>query len=117
MIFDPAKLDVYIARLRERITHLTGLFSTRCEPLSMLRYQDGSEPQASAQNPIRAAGDCPAAALVYPNAPAAAGETRFPLRDLTIGPCMGRALIFAHLYDDGRATSLHASLPVRIGSK
>lgn len=117
MIFDLAKLDVYIALLRERITHLTGLFSNRLEPFSMLCHQDGSEPPASAQNPIHAVGDRAAAALVCFNVPAAVGETRFPLHDLTISPSMESTLIFAHLYDDGRVTSLHASLPVCVGSK
>ena len=118
-----------VAKVRTRLSELTGLPLSQAEPLQGQRYAPGQEfkPHTDTFNPGSAdyylhcaeAGQRGWTAMLYLNEPEQGGATRFKAIGKTIQPETGKLLIWNNLLPDGAPNSatLHQGMKVRQGTK
>ncbi|WP_294123025.1 2OG-Fe(II) oxygenase [Sphingomonas sp.] len=118
-----------VAKVRTRLSELTGLPLSQAEPLQGQRYAPGQEfkPHTDTFNPGSAdyylhcaeAGQRSWTAMLYLNEPEEGGATRFKAIGKTIQPETGKLLIWNNLLPDGTPNdaTLHQGMKVRQGTK
>lgn len=121
--------DPMVARSVARLAAYAGLDPACCEPLQGQRYDFGQEfkdhtdyfeaNSDPATSFVDRFGQRSWTMMVYLNAPAAGGATRFRRLDKTIQPETGKLVAWNNLKPDGTPNfeTLHAGLPVRRGVK
>lgn len=118
-----------VAALEARLAAFTGLDPAHGEPIQGQRYAQGQEfkPHTDYFEPDGAdfprycalAGQRTWTVMIYLNAPAAGGATRFNAIGKTIQPEAGKLLAWNNLAKDGRVNgaTLHQGMKVRRGVK
>lgn len=130
---DGAFLDVgqdpVVARVEQRIAHVTGIPASHGEGLQILRYRDAQEyrphfdffePQSAADaRKMDVSGNRVGTMIFYLSDVERGGGTYFPQLKLAIHPKKGSALWFGYMGEDGvpDMRSEHAGLPVLGGEK
>ena len=121
--------DPLVARLRHKVSMLTGIPADRAEPLQGQRYAPGQEfkPHTDTFNPgggdyfvhCGDQGQRTWTAMVYLNQPDDGGATRFKAIDKIVRPETGKLLLWNNLLPDGRPNeaTLHQGMKVRKGTK
>ena len=122
--------DMAIHLIESRMIAVTGVPIAHAEPLGVLRYERGEEykqhvdflSQASLDSAFGQTGQRLQTIFTYLSDVAEGGETSFPEADGTgvkIAPKLGDGALFYNVDDagDGHPRSIHASLPVRQGTK
>lgn len=118
-----------VARVRQRLSELTGIPLSHGEPLQGQRYAPGQEfkPHTDTFNPGGAdyflecaeAGQRSWTAMLYLNRPEDGGATRFKTIGKTIQPETGKLILWNNLLPDGSPNdaTLHQGMKVRRGTK
>jgi prolyl 4-hydroxylase len=118
-----------IARVRKRLSDLTGIPLSHGEPLQGQRYAPGQEfkPHTDTFNPGGAdyflhcaeAGQRSWTAMLYLNQPEEGGATRFKAIGKTIQPETGKLILWNNLLPDGspNEATIHQGMKVRRGTK
>lgn len=121
--------DPLVARLRHKVSMLTGIPADRAEPLQGQRYAPGQlfKPHTDTFNPGGAdyfvhcadQGQRTWTAMLYLNEPEDGGATRFKAIDKIVRPETGKLLLWNNLLPDGRPNeaTLHQGMKVRKGTK
>ncbi len=115
----PAREDLVVRALNNRIAAASGTHIDQGEPLTVLRYRPGQQYRLHMDTIEGAPNQRIATVLIYLNEGFGGGETQFPAANLTIKPRGGDAIVFTNIAGDGTADPLsrHAGLPVRDGVK
>jgi prolyl 4-hydroxylase len=118
-----------VARVQQRLSHLTGIPLSNAEPLQGQRYAPGQEfrPHTDTFNPGGAdyflhcaeAGQRSWTAMIYLNEPDDGGATRFKAIGKTIQPETGKLILWKNLLPDGSPNdaTIHQGMKVRRGTK
>lgn len=121
--------DDFVAGITDRLAAFAGLDPAHAEPLQGQRYAVGQEfkqhtdyfePGGSDfDRYCSLSGQRTWTLMVYLNAPAAGGATRFKRLDRTFQPETGKLLAWNNIRSDGvpNYDTLHQGLPVRGGTK
>jgi prolyl 4-hydroxylase len=121
--------DPTVAAIDARICAWLGLEASHGEPIQGQRYAVGQEFRFHTDyfepdgldfdRYCGVSGNRTWTAMIYLNAPAAGGATRFKLIDKTVQPETGKLLAWNNRLPDGRVNpaTLHAGLKVRAGVK
>lgn len=121
--------DPFVARINARLDRFAGIASVHGEPIQGQRYGTGQEfkPHTDYFDPRGAdfarycavAGNRTWTLMVYLNAPAAGGATRFPKVGKTVQPQAGKLLAWNNRLGPDRynPASLHHGMKVRSGVK
>lgn len=115
----PAREDLVIRALNQRIAVASGTTIDQGEPLTVLRYRPGQQYRLHLDTIQDAPNQRLATALMYLNEGYGGGETHFPAAGLTVTPRGGDAIVFINLTADGKPDPLcrHAGLPITHGVK
>ncbi|MGA1799827.1 2OG-Fe(II) oxygenase [Sphingomonas sp. 4RDLI-65] len=115
----PARENLVVRALNQRIAAASGTKIAQGEPLTILRYRPGQQYRLHLDTIQDAANQRIATVLIYLNEGYGGGETHFPASNLTITPRGGDAIVFRTLTRDGAIdqSSRHAGLPVVQGAK
>lgn len=115
----PAREDLVVRALNQRIATASGTNIAQGEPLTVLRYRPGQQYRLHLDTIQGAANQRTTTVLIYLNEGYRGGETHFPASNLTVTPRGGDAIVFRTLTSDGAIdqSSRHAGLPVAQGAK
>jgi prolyl 4-hydroxylase len=115
----PAREDLVVRALNQRIATVSGTDIEQGEPLTVLRYRPGQQYRLHLDTIQGAANQRVTTVLIYLNEGYRGGETHFPASNLTVTPRGGDAIMFRTLTKDGEIDQAgrHAGLPVTQGAK
>jgi prolyl 4-hydroxylase len=115
----PAREDLVVRALNQRIAAASGTDIAQGEPLTVLRYRPGQQYRLHLDTIQDAVNQRVATVLIYMNEGYGGGETHFPASNLTITPRGGDAIVFRTVTWNGAIDQLsrHAGLPVTRGVK
>ena len=128
MMLEEMLEDINILLMQRRMADIVDTTPAYSEFLQLLRYQNGQEYRPhrdylppSLITPLEdgGAGQRESTVIIYLNDVQNGGETEFIELDKKIAPKMGRVLAFKNLHEDGTpdTRTLHAGLPVKLGTK
>lgn len=103
-----------VSKIKKEVAVLSGTDREKQERPHFVRYVEGGEYKEHLEG-----GDRSKTALVYLNIGFKGGETIFPKLDRIIKPQTGKLVIWDNIDVDGQEDplSLHAGLPIEIGTK
>lgn len=115
----PAREDLVVRALNQRIATASGTDIAQGEPLTVLRYRPGQQYRLHLDTIQGAVNQRITTVLIYLNEGYRGGETHFPASNLKVTPRGGDAIMFKTLTKDGAIdqSSQHAGLPVTQGAK